>query len=218
MGILHHQRPGFLSYPSSHLTPYLRNKKFPKHKYPELYEYRAIEPRLMAKLARTYKRKDFKISADQFSFVQGRVEDVEFPDKVNCFITSPPYMNALNYGRDNRLRLWFCDNIDATALDKAQPHQKNKFHILMQSFAEKVASSLANDGHCIVIVGDQINRNKKQPLSKQVTDIFSLHAPELRLAEIIENDIPDIRRARRDCRGVRTEKFLVFEKSNVKGQ
>ncbi|MBI4658541.1 MAG: DNA adenine methylase [Verrucomicrobia bacterium] len=26
-GILHHQRPGFLSYPSSHLVPYLRDRK-----------------------------------------------------------------------------------------------------------------------------------------------------------------------------------------------
>jgi hypothetical protein len=30
LGILHHQRPGFLSYPSSHLVPYLRCHKFPK--------------------------------------------------------------------------------------------------------------------------------------------------------------------------------------------
>jgi hypothetical protein len=30
LGILHHQRPGFLSYPSSHLVPYLRDRLFPK--------------------------------------------------------------------------------------------------------------------------------------------------------------------------------------------
>ena len=35
LGILHHQRPGFLSYPSSHLVPYLRTRKFPKHEYPD---------------------------------------------------------------------------------------------------------------------------------------------------------------------------------------
>ena len=33
LGILHHQRPGFLSYPSSHLVPYLRSKSFPKSAY-----------------------------------------------------------------------------------------------------------------------------------------------------------------------------------------
>ena len=34
LGIMHHQRPGFLSYPSSHLVPYLRNKKYPKEQFP----------------------------------------------------------------------------------------------------------------------------------------------------------------------------------------
>lgn len=29
MGILHHVRPGFLSYPASHLVPYLRKNKYP---------------------------------------------------------------------------------------------------------------------------------------------------------------------------------------------
>lgn len=35
LGILHHQRPGFLSYPSSHLVPYLRTKKYPRAKFPK---------------------------------------------------------------------------------------------------------------------------------------------------------------------------------------
>ena len=30
MGILHHQRPGFLSFPCSHTIPYLRLNKFPR--------------------------------------------------------------------------------------------------------------------------------------------------------------------------------------------
>ena len=38
LGILHHQRPGFLSFPSSHTVPYLRKKAFPPAKFPELYE------------------------------------------------------------------------------------------------------------------------------------------------------------------------------------
>src|SRR5260370_683366 len=56
LGILHHQRPGFLSYPSSHLVPYLRRKKFPRSRFPDLYEYRDVEPRLVAKVHRAYRR------------------------------------------------------------------------------------------------------------------------------------------------------------------
>ena len=55
LGILHHQRPGFLSYPSSHLVPYLRDKKYPRSEFPEMYEYRELRPRLLAKVQRSYK-------------------------------------------------------------------------------------------------------------------------------------------------------------------
>ena len=30
LGILHHQRPGFLSYPAAHAVPYLRDRRFPR--------------------------------------------------------------------------------------------------------------------------------------------------------------------------------------------
>ena len=46
LGILHHQRPGFLSFPASHTVPYLRKKNFPPAQYPHLYEYRAVKERL----------------------------------------------------------------------------------------------------------------------------------------------------------------------------
>ena len=56
LGILHHQRPGFLSYPSSHLVPYLRKKKYPRDQFPELYQYRELHPRLLSKIRRAYAR------------------------------------------------------------------------------------------------------------------------------------------------------------------
>jgi hypothetical protein len=56
LGILHHQRPGFLSFPSSHLVPYLRSKKFPKSSFEEMYLERDVLSRLEAKVRRTYKR------------------------------------------------------------------------------------------------------------------------------------------------------------------
>ena len=56
MGILHHQRPGFLSFPSSHSVPYLRVKKFPRTRFPELYGYRPLKDRLEAKVRRAFRR------------------------------------------------------------------------------------------------------------------------------------------------------------------
>jgi len=55
-GILHHQRPGFLSYPASHLVPYLRPRLFPRRDFPQLYEYRPLAHRIIAKIERAYIR------------------------------------------------------------------------------------------------------------------------------------------------------------------
>ena len=216
LGILHHQRPGFLSYPSSHLTPYLRDKKFPKDQFPHLYQYRALEPRLLAKVERAYKRKEFHVAGDQYSFVLNNALETIFPDEVGCFITSPPYMNALDYGRDNRLRLWFIDKQGSEQIDRSQSQQREGFQELMEKFSQQAVNSLLPNGHCIVIVGDQLNKQIKFPLSKMVLETFKTHAPKLHLIKTIENNIPDIRRARRDHRGVRTENFLFLRRKMPK--
>ncbi len=65
LGILHHQRLGFLFYPSSHLVPYLRDKLFPRKMFASLYEERDVRLRMLAKLRRTYRRPmnpDFSLS------------------------------------------------------------------------------------------------------------------------------------------------------------
>lgn len=108
LGIMHHQRPGFLSYPSSHLVPYLRDKKYPQESHPELYEYRSLEPRLLAKIKRAYRRYPSSWKREKFTFRHDAIQNLRFPNKFDCVITSPPYMNTLDYVRDNRLRLWFC--------------------------------------------------------------------------------------------------------------
>jgi hypothetical protein len=50
LGILHHVRPGFLSYPSSHLVPYLRKMKYPPEQFADMYAYRDVRSRLIAKV------------------------------------------------------------------------------------------------------------------------------------------------------------------------
>ncbi len=107
LGILHHQRPGFLSYPSSHLVPYLRDKRYPKMRYPELYEYRELHSRLISKIKRSYRIVPKRSLGTDWTFRKSSIRNLTFPNKFDCIITSPPYMNTLDYIRDNRLRLWF---------------------------------------------------------------------------------------------------------------
>ena len=211
LGILHHQRPGFLSYPSSHLVPYLRTKAFPRDRFPEMYQYRPLYPRMIAKLKRAYRR----IWPPHSMTVQVRrasLESVVLPDTFDTVITSPPYMNALDYGRDNRLRLWFLDPAAAELVDHHTPSTLQDFAKLMEVLAEKLSPRLRPGGHCVLIIGDIIARSSSIHPARMAIQAFASHAPKLHLIRIVDDVIPDIRRARRDCMSVKNECIAVFRK------
>ena len=212
LGILHHQRPGFLSYPSSHLVPYLRQKKFPPQLYPEMYAYRELRPRLLAKIERAYKRGAVLPERNLCRFVQSRIEELSFPGDFDCLITSPPYMNMLDYSRDNRLRLWFIDPKAEIPPEGSASDQKQNFVSAISTMFQKVELHLNSKKHCVVIVGERISRAKSISLSDYICETAAKDAPSLRLTRVIKDDIPDVRRARRHYRGTKTEHILVFRK------
>lgn len=210
LGILHHQRPGFLSYPSSHLVPYLRDKKYPRDQYPQLYDYRELKPRLFAKIKRAYKR-IFRNSNAKATFRKSSIQHLTFPTKIDCLITSPPYMNALDYGRDNRLRLWFI-NPNRNLFSDNATSRKSLFVDSMSNLAKKLNYSLKRNGHCILIIGEEVSRNFNAHPSNIAEELFSDLIPSLKLIYSFTDKIPDIRRSRRDCRGIKTERFLIFQR------
>jgi DNA modification methylase len=212
LGILHHERPGFLSYPSSHLVPYLRDKKYPKAEYPEMYKYREFRPRLISKIKRAYKRAPEIPKNVKWEFRQSSVENLTFPKSFDCLITSPPYMNTLNYSRDNRLRLWFINPNGKKPYENAVVRNKKFFKRAICCMAKKIEQNLKRDGHCVLIVGDLLARSKLVHLSENIFQIMAEKAPSLRLISVIKDDIPDIRRSRKNCKATKTEHILVFQK------
>jgi hypothetical protein len=211
LGILHHQRPGFLSYPSSHLVPYLRDKKYPRLDFPEMYEYRELRPRLLAKIERSYKR--FLQPKSLRTFTQSALQQLEFPRQFDALITSPPYMNALDYGRDNRLRLWFIDPNWAEPVDNDVTQRRKAFVDAITDLAVRLDSGLQRGGHCVFVVGEEFQRSFNAHPSQVVFTILKEKAPSLYLRHAIADDIPDVRRTRRECRGVKTEHFLIFRRN-----
>ena len=154
LGILHHQRPGFLSYPASHGAPYLRTNKYPRNKYPEMYEYRNVFDKLSKKIHRVYN------SFPQLDFAIGRSvynkdsATMRLSGETGTIITSPPYMRALTYARDNRLRLWFLGETDWEALDKKVSPKKNTYSEMMDRCFRKWAAHQSKGDKCIVVTGD----------------------------------------------------------------
>ena len=212
LSILHHQRPGFLSYPSSHLVPYLRDRKFPRCEYPDLYAERTLAPRLAAKLARIYKT---AVAVDVSAILQvGQVgvAELKLEHEVDAIVTSPPYMNALDYVRDNRLRLWFLDRRTADYSPEPTDNQVQSDSIAA-AFARNALKHLRPGGYCVLIVGETVLR--KRIASHPAERIYTrLHAdfPELRVEEVIKDNIPDVRRSRRSGAATKRELILVLKK------
>jgi len=215
LGILHHQRPGFLSYPSSHLVPYLRDRKFPQKDFPEMYEERDVLARLEAKIRRIFRRPPYAyteskrvmhIDARRFPRIKG----------IRAVITSPPYMNGLDYVRDNRLRLWFVNRSLPEGLELVGHNREKAFTQLLKAVCNRLAPGIERGGYFILVVGDvSRGRSRIGHTSDLTRTLFDTETAlgDFKLSAEYHDTIPDIRRSRRECRGTKTEIILVYRKS-----
>jgi DNA methylase len=212
LSILHHQRPGFLSYPSSHLVPYLRDRKFPCSEYPEMYAERTLAPRLAAKLRRTYRDGGLVDRAGVLQVGQVGVADLRLDCKVDAIVTSPPYMNALDYVRDNRLRMWFLDR--RTVDYSPEPTEKqDQSDAITAAFARNALGYLRTGGYCVLIVGETVLRKRitSHPAERILTKLV-VEYPTLGVEHVIQDEIPDVRRSRRTGSATKRELILVLKK------
>jgi hypothetical protein len=213
LSILHHQRPGFLSYPSSHLVPYLRDRAFPRERFPELYEEREVLPRLLAKIARAYRRPVPRLNGRRRVFDCDAANFPRFAE-TGAIITSPPYMNELDYVRDNRLRLWFTTGGDLSLRDSQSGPRRVRFEHLMSVMTARLAPAVRRRGFFVIIAGD-VTRGGLQADAADITRRVFEASNALRhfkLVAEIEDRIPDIRRSRRDYRGTKKETILMYQK------
>jgi hypothetical protein len=212
LGILHHQRPGFLSYPSSHLVPYLRDKKFPREKFPELYTRRSLKPRLLKKIQRTFRGGSFNMTSVSRIIYPCAIKDIP-RNAVDAIITSPPYMNALDYIRDNRLRMWLLDR--RTENYSPEPTDKrNDFLEIISHFVQNALPQLKKDGVCVLIVGERVQRKHiiSHPAEEILKQIYRC-CPRLRLERVISDLIPDVRRSRRGSAATKKELILILRQT-----
>jgi hypothetical protein len=214
LGILHHQRPGFLSYPSSHLVPYLRSRNFPRRRFPSLYKARDVHSRLEAKIRRTYRRPPPPLLERRRVL---RTDARRFPSDfaIDALITSPPYMNELDYVRDNRLRLWFVARSLPQGLELQRRNRERAFAALLRRVCVRLAPKIRKCGHIVLVVGDATRGGGRRGRSAILTRRLFAYEPALaafKLVSLYRDRIPDIRRARRECRGTKSEAILVYRK------
>ena len=210
LGILHHQRPGFLSYPSSHLVPYLRTRLFPKDVYPEAYRYREPISRLRAKIERTLDDPPPPTISRYKVLQKSALKEYVRDTLVDSVITSPPYMDALDYCRDNRLRLWFLGVPDYKAVRETEMRKIGRFRADMYKSLQIIARVLKPGGACVMVLGDVTRTRKRYDVPQMICEIVSSGLKDLQLESRRTEELPDIRRSRKSGRATREETILVF--------
>lgn len=216
LGILHHVRPGFLSYPASHLVPYLRKSKYPPDEFPEMYKYRDLRSRLLAKVKRAYRRHHLPIHWKRREFKVWQKNAMDLPienDAVDAIISSPPYFGALDYARDNRLRLWFLGCEDWKTLDASLTASSKIYLSQMSVCLREMHRVLRPDGYCVLVLGD-VDRNGKTRRTAEILadEAIRITEEQFVLETIYDDRIPDERRSRRKTKTTKFERILVIRK------
>lgn len=216
LGILHHQRPGFLSFPASHLVPYLRKNKYPPEKFPEMYAYRDLRSRLLAKVKRAYRRHMLPVDWEQRQYQVWQVNSMNLPiddETVDTIISSPPYFGALDYARDNRLRLWFLGCEDWKELDASLTANSKAYLPQMAICLEEMYRVLKPSSYCVLVLGD-VDRDGKTRRTAEILADLAVEVTHNRFVvdTIYDDRIPDERRSRRQTRTTKFERILVLHK------
>ena len=216
MGILHHVRPGFLSYPASHLVPYLRKNKYPPDEFPEMYAYRDLRSRLLAKVKRAYRRHMLPVHWERRQYQVWQVNSMSLPiedETVDAVISSPPYFGALDYARDNRLRLWFLGCKDWKELDTALTANRKVYLPQMRVCLQEIYRVLKSESYCALVLGD-VDRDGKIRRTAEILAELAVDATcgGFVVETIYDDRIPDKRRSRRRTRTTKFERILVMQK------
>jgi len=216
LGILHHVRPGFLSFPASHLVPYLRKAKYPPTKFPKMYAYRDLSSRLIAKVKRAYRRSMLPPNWNEHQYEVWKTNSMNLPigeETVDPIISSPPYFGALDYARDNRLRLWFLGCEDWKELE-ASLTANNRVYLPQMSICLKEMFRVLKIGsYCVLVLGD-VEREGQTRLTAEVLADLSLEVTQggFAVETILDDRIPDERRSRRRTQTTKFERILVMRK------
>jgi site-specific DNA-methyltransferase (adenine-specific) len=145
------------------------------------------------------------------------------PNSVNLVVTSPPYLQVVNYGTSNWIRLWLL-GVDEVGrergagrltLNKALDHRHNyaSYRTFLSGILVGIEHVLTRDGVAAVVIGDVADPGKNPVwLAKQLWDDVGTETG-LKLLDLIEDELPTKNKVSRiwgDTKGQATDRDCVL--------
>ncbi|UCE12368.1 MAG: DNA adenine methylase [Candidatus Heimdallarchaeota archaeon] len=192
MGILHGNRPGYLSVWTGCIIPMTpRPANHPEYRPDkDKPEYRAVIPRMAAKIMRMYST-GFPLETNA-RIMHGDARDLNLKDdSVDVIICSPPYYNTLDYVGQNRVRLYFLGlNKKKQDILRQELIQDSKSYLANMVDVGKELRRVLKDGSLIVFVLGDVHRTKYS--INTADEVSTIYFEKLGLEElmIVNDEIP----------------------------
>jgi len=192
MGILHGNRPGYLSVYTGCIIPMKpRPVTHPKYRPDkDKPEYRAVIPRMAAKVMRMYST-GFPLSTNA-KIIHSDTRELNLEDNyIDVVICSPPYYNTLDYVGQNRVRLYFF-GLDKEKQDELRGEliQDSQTYLDEMVKVGKELKRVVKHGSLIVYVLGDVHRTKYSiNTAKKVSQIYQEKLGFEEIA-IVNDEIP----------------------------
>jgi DNA modification methylase len=153
-----------------------RQKKI-NEKYNNVFEYRSVKEcclkkyKTLTKDVGLFERENLLEVSQEAIFLNKDAENtIEIKDEsVDLIITSPPFLDVINYKQDNWMRCWFC-GIDIEKIDISQIKSLTDWNLKMKNVLLELRRVLKMGGYIAFEVGEV--RGGKIKLEEEVLRIF----------------------------------------------
>ncbi len=135
---------------------------------------------------------------------------------MGAIVSSPPYFGALDYARDNRLRLWFLGCEDWKELDNALTASRKVYLPQMSHCLREMYRVLKEGSHCVLVLGDVERDGKTRRTAEILGDLaVEVTGGGFSVEQIYDDRIPDDRRTRRRTKTTKFERILIMRKAKL---
>ena len=214
MGILHGNRPGYLSVWTGCIIPMTpRPVTHPKYRPDkDKSEYRAVIPRMAAKIMRMYST-GFPLKTNA-KIMLGDARQLELTDdSVDVVICSPPYYNTLDYVGQNRVRLYFLGlNKEKQEILKNDLIQKTKTYLDEMTQVGKELKRVLKPNSLIIFVLGDVHRTKYS--INTASEVSRIYQEQLGFSEVVTvNDEIPLNKVASHTKRRKFDRILVLKNS-----
>lgn len=219
LGRLHGHSPAFFSvFTFNVISPSPLAIKRQSEKHGTKPEFRDVVPRILLK-SKTVLRD--RIVENKNSYVKSAdSRSLPLPSRngsgIKLIVTSPPFLNTINYIDDNWLRLWFL-GIGREKLRKTlvQTDSLEEYREFLKGSMKEMHRVLHDNGVCAIEVGDVSHKSKKLNLDELVVELSGEVGFEVKELLINHISAPKISKAFSESakmKGTRTNRCTIMEK------